>query len=122
MSSQILGSLLTIAGIFVLLAAVSKGGKDEALYWLMSAVVIVGGLLLGALGRIESALRAHSDRELRRSWFAGVLLWLPLIIVLLLALAWFFWASPARSPNESIPRVVPVQKDVDMDQNVKPAR
>jgi hypothetical protein len=106
MGTQILGLLVVAAGFVLLFVSFSKGGRDEYLQYLLSAVVILGGFVLGALGRIESALRSQTERVYRRSFLSHILLWLPLAIIAALAAAWYLWESPVKPvPDKNIPKL-----------------
>ncbi len=102
MGSQVLGSLVILAGIFFLVVAGSNRGAQEAVSWLTGVVIILSGLLLGALGRIQTAIQESAGREQRGKWLPALLLCLPLLIAVAGALLWFFWSSgpaPARRPQ-----------------------
>ncbi len=86
MVAQILGTLISLAGIVWFIFTVTPHGADFAgqqqpVLSLWGVVAFIGGLLLWALGRIECAVQPPTPEQRKRAWIMSIYL-LVLIMVM----------------------------------------
>jgi hypothetical protein len=98
MASQILGALAAIAGVLYLFVVFVRKGCifQEPMLWLTGVVLLMAGLLLGALGRIESAIQPLAASNPPPRVLAVVLVGSVLVVAVALVVIWFFLSIAAQ--------------------------
>jgi uncharacterized membrane protein SirB2 len=93
MASQAIGTLLAVGGIALIGLFMFGRVNATPTHWLIAALAIVGGLLIWAIGRVETAIWLSVPDRLERASFRSLL---PIVIILLVVaglIAFYFFRA-----------------------------
>ena len=109
MAAQILGSLVSVAGILWFIFTVTPSGADftgqhQPVLSLLGVVGFVGGLLLWALGRIECAVKPPTPEQRKWAWIVSMLLLVLIMVVVFVSIALSSAMMAKQQQNEHLER------------------
>ena len=97
MATQILGAMLASAGVLWFFVLGLKPGEffsdANSVRLMMGCVLFIGGLIVTAIGRLESAVHEPPEFAGRTNWLSVLFLYLPLLVAGALFALWYFWGD-----------------------------